>query len=125
MLKNGNPWLRLSGVWWFVYMLITPMAEFRQNYMAAWRQRKELSKELSIHIFVDDEKMSCPIPADGTDEALLARIRSFYQMMLVGQGFPPLVFPKQLQRIDFVEVSCISLALPKLISRNTECFTSR
>ena len=87
-----------------------PMAEFRQNYMAAWRQRKELS----IHIFVDDENMSVPIPADGTDENLLARIRSFYHMMLVGQGFPALVFPKQLQRIDFVEVSCVSLALPTL-----------
>ena len=93
------------------------MAEFRQNYMAAWRQRKELS----IHIFVDDDKMSVPIPVNGTDKALLARIRLFYQMMLVNQGFPALVFPKQLQRIDFVEVSCIFLALPKLIL----CFTSR
>lgn len=99
-------------------MLITPMAEFRQNYMAAWRQRKELS----IHIFVDDEKMSVPIPVDGTDKALLARIRSFYQMMLVGQGFPALVFPKQIQRIDFVEVSCRSLESPKLILPNNECF---
>ena len=101
------------------------MAEFKQNYMAAWRQRKEFSKELSIHTFVDDEEMSVPIPADGTDEALLAPIRSFYQMMLVGQGFPALVFPKQLQRIDIVEVSWISLALPELILRSTECFTSR
>ena len=91
------------------------MAEFRQNYVAAWRQRKEPS----INISVDDEKMSIPIPADGTDKALLARIRLFYQMMLVGQGFPALVFPKQLQRIDFVEVRCSSLALPKLISLNT------
>lgn len=96
-------------------MLITPMAEFRQNYMAAWRQRKELS----IHIFVDDENMSVPIPADGTDETLLARIRSFYQMMLVGQGFPALVFPKQLQRIDIVEVSSMSLTLPTLVLLNT------
>ena len=102
-------------------MLITPMAEFRQNYMTAWRQRKELS----IHIFVDDEKLSVPIPVDGTDKAMLARIRSFYHMILVGQGFPALVFPKQLQRIDFVEVSCISLALPKLILVNTEFFISR
>ena len=97
------------------------MGEFRQNYMAAWRQRKELS----IHIFVDDERLSVPIPVDGTDEALLARIRSFYKMMLVGQGFPALVFPKQLQRIDFVEVSYISLALPKIILLNTECLISR
>ena len=101
-------------------MLITPMAEFKQNYMAAWRQRKELS---TIHIFVDDEQISVPIP--DKDDDLLARIRSFYQMMLVGQGFPALVFPKQLQRIDIVEVSCISLALPKLILQNTECFASR
>ena len=89
--------------------------------MAAWRQRNELS----IHIFVDDERLSVPIPVDGTDRALLARIRSFYQMMLVGQGFPALVFPKQLQRIDFVEVSCLSLPLPKLILLNTERFVSR
>ena len=87
------------------------MAEFRQNYMAAWRQRKELS----IHILVDNEKLSVPIPMDGTDKALLARIRSFYQMLLVGQGFPTLVFPKRLQRIDFVEVSCISFSIPKSI----------
>lgn len=91
------------------------MAEFRQNYMAAWRQRKELS----VHIFVDDDNMSIPIPADGTDETLLARIRSFYQMMLVGQGFPALVFPKQLQRIDFVEVSCMPPTLPTLNLLNT------
>ena len=102
-------------------MLITPMAEFRQNYMAAWRQRKELS----IHIFVDDEKLSVPIPVDGTDKALLARIRSFYQMMLVGQGFPALVFPKQLQRIDFVEVRCISLAVPNQSLLSTDCFIPR
>ena len=97
------------------------MAEFRHNYMAAWRQRNEPS----IYIFVDDEQMSVPIPVDGTDKALLAGIRSFYRMMLVGQGFPALVFPKQLQRIDFVEVSCILLPLPKLILLNTECFISR
>ena len=86
-------------------MLIAPMSEFRQNYMAAWRQ----PKELEIHIFVDDETMSVPIPADGTDtttdKTMLAPIRTFYQMMLVGQGFPALVFPKQLQRIDSVKVS--------------------
>ena len=102
-------------------MLITPMAEFRQNYMAAWRQRKELS----VRIFVDDENMSVPIPVDGTDETLLARIRSFYQMMLIGQGFPALVFPKQLQRIDYVEVSCIPPALPRLNLLKTGCFISR
>ena len=83
------------------------MAEFKQNYMAAWRQRKGIS----VNIFVDEEHMSVPIPADGMDEIVLARIRSFYQMMLVGQGFPALVFPKQLQRIDLVEVRCVSLAL--------------
>ena len=91
------------------------MAEFRQNYLAAWRQRKGLA----IHIFVDDENMSIPIPDDGpddgTDEAMLARIRTFYQMMLVGQGFPALVFPKQLQRIDCTEVSSMSLASPKIL----------
>lgn len=97
----------LCKIWWFVYLLITPMTEFRQNYMAAWRQREGLS----IHIFVDDENMSIPIPADGTDEAMLARIRLFYQMMLVGQGFPALVFPKQLQRVDIVEMSKDSLVL--------------
>lgn len=97
------------------------MAEFRQNYTAAWRQRKGLS----IHIFVDDENISVPIPTDGTDEAMLARIRSFYQMMLVGQGFPALVFPKQLQRIDFVEVSCVSLASLNLILLNAGCHVSR
>ena len=102
-------------------MLIAPMAEFRQNYMAAWQQRMELS----IHVFVDNEHMSVPIPADGTDEALLARIRSFYQMMLVGQGFPALVFPKQLQRIDFVEVGSLPLALSNLIMLNNGCFISR
>ena len=87
------------------------MAEFRQNYLAAWRQRERLA----IHIFVDDENMPIPIPADGTDEAMLARIRVFYQMMLVGQGFPALVFPKKLQRIDYVEVSLVSFASPKII----------
>ena len=81
------------------------MSEFRQNYMAAWAQREENS----IYIFVDDESLLVPIPADGTDEIMLARIRSFYQMMLVGQGFPALVFPKQLQRIDLVEVSKIQI----------------
>ena len=90
------------------------MAEFRQNYIAAWRQREGLL----IHIFVDDENMSVPIPANGTDEAMLVRIRSFYQMVLVGQGFPALVFPKQLQRIDLVEVSCVSLASLYLILLN-------
>ena len=87
------------------------MAEFRQNYLAAWRQRERLA----IQIFVDDENMSIPIPVNGTDEAMLARIRTFYQMMLVGQGFPALVFPKQLQRIDFVEVSSVCLASPKIV----------
>ena len=87
------------------------MAEFRQNYLAAWRQ----GEELAIQIFVDDENMSIPVPVDGTDEAMLARIRTFYQMMLVGQGFPALVFPKQLQRIDFVEVSSVSLASLKIV----------
>lgn len=87
------------------------MAEFRQNYLAAWHQREKLA----IQIFVDDENMSIPIPVDGTDEAMLARIRTFYQMMLVGQGFPALVFPKQLQRIDFVEVSSVSLASPTIV----------
>ena len=89
------------------------MAEFRQNYLAAWRQREKLA----IHISVDDENMSIPIPDDddGTDEAMLARVRTFYQMMLVGQGFPALVFPKQLQRIDFAEVSSMSLASPRTV----------
>ncbi len=85
--------------------------------MAAWRQRKESS----VHIFVDDETMSVPIPADGTDETMLARIRSFYQMMLVGQGFPALVFAKQLQRVDSVEVSCVSHTSPKSILLNIVC----
>ena len=87
------------------------MAEFRQNYIAAWRQREGLA----IQIFVDDENMLIPIYVDGTDEVVLARIRTFYQMMLVGQGFPALVFPKQLQRIDFVEVSSVSLPSPKIV----------
>ena len=97
------------------------MAEFRQNYIAAWCQREGLL----IHIFIDDENISVPIPANGTDEAMLARIRSFYQMMLVGQGFPALVFPKQLQRIDLVEVSCVSLASPYLILLNAGCYICR
>ena len=98
------------------------MAVFRQNYMAAWRQREEPS----IYIFVNDENMSVPIPADGTDEATLKRIRSFYQMMmLVGQGFPALVFPKQLQRIDFAEVNYVSLASPNIILLNTGCYVPR
>ena len=87
------------------------MAEFRQYYLAAWRQRERLA----IRIFVDDENMSVPIPVNGMDEAMLARIRTFYQMMLVGQGLPALVFPKQLQRIDFVEVSSVSLASPNVV----------
>lgn len=107
LLQGDGRYTGLCKIWWFVYLLITPMAEFRQNYTAAWRQREKLS----IHIFVDDENTSVPIPKDGTDEAMLARIRSFYQMMLVGQGFPALVFPKQLQRIDFVEMSKDSLVL--------------
>ena len=89
------------------------MTEFRHNYLAAWRQREKLA----IHIFVDDENMWIPIPDDddGTDEVMLARIRTFYQMMLVGQGFPALVFPKQLQRINYAEVSSMSLASPKIV----------
>ncbi|CAD6581500.1 MAG: hypothetical protein ASARMPREDX12_000488 [Alectoria sarmentosa] len=107
LLKSDGRYTGLCKIWWFFYLLITPMAEFRQNYMAAWQQ----SEELSIHIFVDDENVSVPIPKEGTDEAMLARIRSFYQMMLVGQGFPALVFPKHLQRVDFVEMSTDSLVL--------------
>ena len=68
------------------------MSEFKQNYMAAWRQRQEPL----IHIFVDDEHLSIPIPTHGNDEIMLARLRSFYRMLLIGQGFSALVFPKQL-----------------------------
>ena len=120
LLKSGDRYpvryTVLCKIWWFIYLLICPMSEFEQNYMAAWRQRKELS----IQIFVDDENLSIPIPAAGTDEAMLARIRTFYQMMLVGQGVPALVFPKQLQRIDFVEVNNVSLALYNLGLLNSE-----
>lgn len=109
LLKSGGRHSRLlTQFWWYNYLLIAPMAEFRQNYLAAWRQRERLA----IHIFVDDENMSIPIPDKGTDEDMLACIRTFYQMMLVGQGFPALVFPKQLQRIDYAEVSSMSLASP-------------
>lgn len=121
LLKSDGRYTGLCKIWWFIYLLITPMAEFSQNYMAAWQQ----SEELSIHIFVDDEKISVPIPGEGTDEAMLARIRSFYQMILVGQGFPALVFPKQLQRVDFVEVSCVSFTLPNLILLNAGYYISR
>ncbi|KAL9130929.1 MAG: hypothetical protein Q9175_006901, partial [Cornicularia normoerica] len=122
LLKSDSRYTGLCKLWWFIYLLITPMAEFRQNYMAAWHQHEGLS----IHIFADDENMSVPIPAVGTDEAMLARIRSFYQMMLVGQGFPALVFPKQLQRIDFVEMGKDSLVLgSRLGTLQLGCYKGR
>ena len=76
---------------------------------------------LSIHVFADDERLSVPVLTDGKDESMLIRLRWFYRMISIGQGFPALVSPKQLQRIDSVEV-CLplpSISSPILLSITT------
>ena len=35
---------------------------------------------------------------------MLTRLRSFYHLISIGQGFPALTFPKQLQSIHSIEV---------------------
>lgn len=76
------------------------MADFKQNYMEAWRQRHERS----IRISVRDEFLMIPIPHDVNDEALLRRLRMFYRMIKVEQGIPGLLLPRKLERIDCVKV---------------------
>lgn len=77
------------------------MNDFRQNYVEAWRQQHEQS----IRISVSDEFLMMPIPEASDDEVMLKRLRMFYRMMRVGQGIPGLLLPKNLERIDCVEVS--------------------
>lgn len=90
----------LTQLWWYYYLLISDTADFRQNYMEAWRQRQEQS----IRISVSDELLTVPIPQVSNDEVVLRRLRMFYRMVIVGQGIPGLFLPKKLERIDCIEV---------------------
>jgi len=83
-----------------MYFLLSGSANFKQDYLAAWRQHDEKC----IHIYVQDENLMIPIPADSNDEMVLKRIRGFYRLIEVDRGVLELIFPKDLERIDHVEV---------------------
>lgn len=70
--------------------------------MEAWREKGENCR---IKTFVGDESLEIPIPQDHNDEAVLRRIRMFYNMIQMASGIPGLLLPKQLNSIERVEVS--------------------
>lgn len=90
----------LPWCWWFTYLLISDMSDFKQNYIEAWRQHQEQS----IIISVSDHILMIPTPHAVDDEVLLRHLRMFYRMIKVEQGIPGLLLPKKLERIDCVEV---------------------
>lgn len=98
LLKKGHT--VLTRFWWHCYLLLSDTADFRQNYMEAWRQRREQS----IRISVSDELLTIPIPQVANDEVVLRRLRMFCRMVIVGQGIPGLLLPKKLERIDCIKV---------------------
>lgn len=105
LLKKGHT--VLTRFWWHCYLLLSDTADFRQNYMEAWRQRREQS----IRISVSDELLTIPIPQVANDEVVLRRLRMFYRMVIVGQGIPGLLLPKKLERIDCIKISEDTLTL--------------
>ncbi|MCJ1430098.1 hypothetical protein MMC29_008013 [Sticta canariensis] len=106
LLSSERP-AAVVWTWWLYYFLISDMADFKQNYMEAWRQRHKGS----IRIYVSDQFLTIPIPHDVNDEALLRRLRMFYRMIKVEQGIPGLLLPRQLGRIDCVKISIDPLIL--------------
>ncbi|ERF70561.1 hypothetical protein EPUS_09488 [Endocarpon pusillum Z07020] len=91
----------LTWFWWYIYLLIADGADFKQNYLEAWRQRDERL----LHIYIQDNHLHIPIPPTHNDKIVLERIRLFYGMVQVERGLLELLFPKQLERIDCVEMT--------------------
>ncbi|MCJ1379997.1 hypothetical protein MMC17_003100 [Xylographa soralifera] len=88
-------------VWWGCYLWISEISEFKQNYIEAWKQHQRTS----INIYINYEHLVIPIPEENTDEAVLRQLRMFYRMVQVERGIPGLLIPKQLDRIDVVEMT--------------------
>ena len=80
--------------------MISEISEFKQNYIEAWKQHHGVS----INIYINYEHLVIPVPDKGTDETVLRQLRMFYRMVQIGKGIPGLLLPKQLDRIDVVEV---------------------
>ena len=94
-----------SKFWWFGYLMLVSMPEFRQGYMGAWRQKNEQC----IHIVGKDEILDNLIPPDANDELVLRRIRMFYRMIQMDSEIVGVGFPRLLERIDCIEVRAFIL----------------
>jgi hypothetical protein len=87
-------------------LIISDHHEFEVNYMRAWSEHA--AEEKSTAIFLGDERLIIPtLKGDDKDRTLLMHLKMFYRLLKIRRGFPELILPKLLIRIDWVKVSYI------------------
>ena len=106
-LRKSNPRV-IRVAWWLIYLFLAPWSRFKSDYVAAWSRRGGKR----ICMVFGEEIVEIPLTAMENDEAVMKNLRMFYRMMVTGLGFSGLLLPKELERINCVEVD-----LPLLFAR--------
>ncbi|KAL1966293.1 hypothetical protein VTN77DRAFT_4646 [Rasamsonia byssochlamydoides] len=100
--RPNSIWWRLFWALYFSFSL--RRSRFRQNYVEAWRQH---FPKYSLVIFVDQGsrlEIPCEDPAQADDAWLLRYLSTFYAVIKVESTILGAILPKELTRIDVVDL---------------------
>ena len=100
-------------VWWGLYFICSDLWAFEHNYMEAWSQRSTNG----AHLFVDDHYLRIPLPDNADDAETLIHLRMYYHLICARGSVSELLYIKQLERVDRVEVNMpVFVSAPSLSS---------
>ena len=90
---------------WVLYYLFTYGPDFPKIYGKAWCSKDAAPR--MVKIFLGRQHIDIPIPPithDLDDAKVFERARMFYRSLKANEGISEVITPKQLIRIDWVEV---------------------
>lgn len=97
--------------WWLLYFLVADSSDFHQNYMNAWISRDKSPRVLKV--VLGRQYLDMPLPPDNVDDSVVfAWLNMFYRYLKLRKGVLEIIIPKELVRIDCVEVrTCLSFLI--------------
>ena len=109
-------------IWWTIYLLLSNIDEFEQNFKNVWQMRTENQEWREkpdqryadvkyypglLTIFIGDEYLKIPIFMYPTadDRKVLEQLKMWYEYFKIKRGLYELIIPRSLSRIDYVKVT--------------------
>jgi hypothetical protein len=116
--------VRGGAIWWTIYLLVSDIDEFEQNFINAWRVRtihlywRETPEAVEsdeqyvdvkyypglLTIFIGDEYLKIPMYRTADDKEVLEQLKMWYKYFKIKRGLLELIIPRSLSRIDCVKV---------------------